>query len=116
MAIALAAAVLFSLPGLLGFGSPGAGASPSPSTPVRTAIPSVNSTPIPQPTLQIYLVKSGDTMSKIAGRFGIPLNDLIAANTQTVPAPNKLQLGQEIIIPAKAPPSVPGARDIPSAT
>jgi hypothetical protein len=102
VALALAAAVLFALPGLLGFGNPaGAGASASPSFPVTTAIPSVNPTPVPQPTQHIYLVQSGDTMSKIAGRFGIPLNELIAANTQTVPDPNRLKIGQEIIIPAK---------------
>jgi hypothetical protein len=112
VALALAAAVLFALPGLLGFGSPGAGASASPTIPVQTSIPSVNPTPVPQPTQQIYLVQSGDTMSKIAGRFGIPLNELIAANTQTVPDPNRLKIGQQIIIPAKdaaSPSEIPAA-------
>jgi hypothetical protein len=113
VALALAAAVLFALPGLLGFGNPaGAGASASPSFPVTTSIPSVNPTPVPQPTQHIYLVQSGDTMSKIAGRFGIPLNELIAANTQTVPDPNRLKIGQEIIIPAKdaaSPSEIPAA-------
>ncbi|MGH7733798.1 MAG: LysM peptidoglycan-binding domain-containing protein, partial [Gemmatimonadales bacterium] len=113
VALALAAAVLFALPSLLGFGGQQAGASASPSVPVQTAIPSVNPTAVPQPTAQIYLVQSGDTMSRIAGRFGIPLNDLIAANTQTVPNPNKLQIGQEIIIPAQA---VVPASVIPGAT
>ena len=113
VALALAAAVLFALPGLLGFGGPQAGASPTPTTPIRTAIPSVNPTAVPQPTPQIYIVKSGDTMSRIAGRFGIPLNDLIAANTETVPDPNKLQLGQQIIIPAKA---APAPSEIPAAS
>jgi hypothetical protein len=113
VALALAAAVLFALPGLLGFGNPaGAGASPSPSFPVTTSIPSINPTPVPQPTQHIYLVQSGDTMSRIAGRFGIPLNELIAANTQTVPDPNRLKIGQEIIIPAKdaaSPSEIPAA-------
>jgi nucleoid-associated protein YgaU len=114
VALALAAAVLFALPGLLGFGSPQAGASASPSTPVITPIPSVNPTPVPQPTPQLYTVQSGDTLSRIAGRFGIPLNDLIAANTQTLPDPNKLQVGQQIIIPPKGGGSTPTG--IPSAT
>jgi hypothetical protein len=113
VALALAAAVLFALPSLLGFGGPGSAASPSPSTPIRTATPSFNPTAVPQATPQIYIVKSGDTMSRIAGRFGIPLNELIAANTQTVPDPNKLQLGQQIIIPAKS--DLP-ASEIPGST
>lgn len=116
VALALAAAVLFALPGLLGFGGPQAGASATPTVPVRTATPSFNPTPVPQPTPQTYLVQSGDTMSKIAGRFGIPLADLIAANAETVPDPNKLQIGQEILIPAKAPTEVPAASEIPGAT
>ena len=114
VALALAAAVLFALPGLLGFGSPQSGASPTPTTPVITPIPSINPTPIPQPTPQLYTVQSGDTLSRIAGRFGIPLNDLIAANTQTLPDPNKLQVGQQIIIPPKS--GGAGSTGIPSAT
>jgi hypothetical protein len=113
VALALAAAVLFALPGLLGFGSPQAGASASPTIPVQTAVPSVNPTPVPVPTAQIYIVQAGDTMSKIAGRFGIPLQTLIDANTQTVPDPNKLQIGDQVIIPAK---TVTPASEIPGAT
>jgi hypothetical protein len=116
VALAIAAAVLFALPGLLGFGSPGSGVSASPTLPSRTATPSINPTPIPQPTPQIYLVQSGDTMSRIAGRFGIPLQDLINANTDMVPDPNKLQIGQQVIIPAKAPTELPAASGIPGAT
>lgn len=113
VAVALAAAVLFALPGLLGFGSPQAGASASPTIPIQTAVPSVNPTPVPVPTAQIYVVQSGDTMSRIAQRFGIPLADLIAANTQTVPDPNKLQIGDQVIIPAK---TVLPASEVPGAT
>lgn len=116
VALAIAAAVLFSLPGLLGFGGPQAGASSTPAVPIRTATPSVNPILVPQPTPQIYLVQPGDTMSKIAGRFGIPVQDLINANTETVPDPNKLQIGQEVIIPVKAPTEVPAASEIPGAT
>lgn len=117
VAVLLAAAVLFALPGLLGFGNPSAGSSPTPTTPVRTSIPSVDPTPIPQPTQQIYLVSPGDTMSRIAGKFGLTLEELIAANLETVPDPNKLQIGQEIIIPAQGPDGLPGASgEIPAAS
>src|SRR6185369_11202068 len=116
VALALAAAVLFALPGLLGFGNPSAGGSPTPSTPIRTAIPSVNPTPVPQPTPHIYIVQANDTLSRIAGRFGIPLQTLIDANKENLPDPNKLQIGDQLIIPAKSPTTVPGASEIPAAT
>ena len=116
VALALAAAVLFALPGLLGFGSPQAGASASPSTPIRTQLPSLAPTPVPQPTQVTYIVKSGDTMSRIAGRFGIPLEELIAANAENIPNPDSLQIGDVVIIPVPLPSELPAASEIPAAT
>jgi nucleoid-associated protein YgaU len=110
VALALSAAVLFALPGLLGFGNPGAGASASPTTPVRTATPSIGPTAVPQPTQLVYVVKEGDTLSGIAGRFGVTLADLIAANSDTLPDPDKLAIGDQLIIP------VPLASEIPAAS
>ncbi|HUQ43545.1 MAG TPA: LysM domain-containing protein [Candidatus Limnocylindria bacterium] len=117
VALALAAAVLFALPGLLGFGNPSTGGkSPSPSTPIRTPLVTAAPTPIPQPTQQLYVVAPGDTMSKIAGRFGIALADLIAANAENIPNPDTLQIGDQVIIPAQATPSeLPAASEIPAA-
>ena len=109
IALAIAVAVVFALPGLLGFGSPQAGSSPSPSTPIRTPLPSLAPTPVPQPTPQSYVVQSGDTMSKIAGRFGVTLAELIAANAQTVPNPNVLQVGQVLLIPITVPTELPAS-------
>ncbi|HSM71355.1 MAG TPA: peptidoglycan DD-metalloendopeptidase family protein [Anaerolineales bacterium] len=45
----------------------------------------------------VYIVQSGDTLSFIASRFNVPLNELIAAN----PAidPNLLSQGQQVVIP-----------------
>jgi hypothetical protein len=115
VALALAAAVLFALPGLFGFGGPQAGASPTPSTPVRTPLPSLAPTPIPQPTQTIYIVKANDTMSRIAGRFGIALEDLIAANAENIPNPDTLQIGDQVIIPVPVASSLPAASEIPAA-
>jgi hypothetical protein len=109
VALALAAAVLFALPGLLGFGKPSAGGSSQPSTPIRTQIITPAPTPVPKPTDQVYIVKSGDTLSRIAGRFGISLDELIAANAETLPDPNKLQIGDQLIIPAKTPSDLPAS-------
>ena len=115
VALALAAAVLFALPGLLGFGNPSAGNSAEPTTPLRTELVTPAPTPVPAPTDQIYVVKSGDTLSRIAGRFNISLEELIAANAETLPDPNKLQIGDQLIIPAANPDELPAASDIPAA-
>lgn len=117
VALALAAAVLFALPGLLGFGNPSTGGgTPTPELPVTTPIVTPAPTPIPEPTDQIYIVQGGDTMSKIAERFNIPLGDLIAANAETIPDPNKLQIGDQVLIPAQDPDELPAATEIPGAT
>lgn len=116
VALALAAAVLFALPGLLGFGNPSAGGSPTPSTPLVTPLVTPAPTPIPQPTDQIYIVQQGDTMSRIAGRFDIPLGDLIAANAENIPNPDSLQIGDQVIIPARTPGELPAATEIPGAS
>jgi hypothetical protein len=116
VALAIAAAVLFALPGLLGFGNPSAQGSPTPSTPLVTQLISQAPTPIPAPTDQIYLVQAGDTMSRIAGRFGLTLEELIAANAENIPNPDQLQIGDAVIIPAKDPNELPAASVIPGAT
>ena len=116
VALALAAAVLFALPGLLGFGNPSAGGSSSPTTPIRTPIVTAAPTPIPAPTDQLYTVQQGDTMSRIANKFDVELGDLIAANAETIPDPDKLQIGDQVIIPAKNPDELPAASEIPGAT
>ena len=45
-----------------------------------------------------YVVKSGDTLSGIAQKFGVSLAALEAANPQ-IPDPNKIFPGQVIFIP-----------------
>jgi hypothetical protein len=108
IALALAAAVLFALPGLLGFGNPSAVATPTPTARATTGA-SLPPTPVPQPTQRIYIVQSGDTMSRIANKFGIPLGDLIAANQETIPDPDSLQIGDQVIIPVPVPSEIPAA-------
>ena len=115
VALALAAAVLFALPGLLGFGNPSADESPAPSTALRTELVTPAPTSVPQPTDQVYVVQAGDTLSRIAGRFNITLEELIAANTETLPDPDKLQIGDQLIIPAADPDELPAASEIPAA-
>ena len=54
---------------------------------------------------QVYSVKSGDTLTKIASQFGVSLRALRAANSLTT---DRIKVGQKLTIPAKAPaPVVP---------
>jgi LysM repeat protein len=102
IALGIAAIALFFLPAILGLGSSNSGgASPSPS-----AVPSasVAATPTPAPTPVTYVIKKGDTLSKIAAANGLTLPELMAANP-TIKDPNKISEGQQIIIP---PPPGPG--------
>lgn len=46
----------------------------------------------------MYTVESGDTTTKIASKFGVSLEALLAANPE-VKDPNKIQTGQVLIIP-----------------
>jgi hypothetical protein len=108
-ALLLAAVVLFALPGLPGFGGPGGpAATATPSAPPGTVAPSLEPTPIPEPTATRYVVQQGDTMSKIATMFGIPLQELIDANAANIPDPNRLQIGDQVIIPLAPPTEIPG--------
>lgn len=96
-AVAVAAIVLFLFgPPLLGIGTtdePTASRSPSPS-PSRSIAP----TPTPAPTPVVYIIKSGDTLSKIAVANGLTIEQLLAANPE-IKDPNKIVVGNSIIIP-----------------
>ena len=48
-------------------------------------------TPFPSPTPSQYAIRSGDTLSQIAKRFGIPLATLIALNK--IEDPNRIEVG-----------------------
>lgn len=120
-AVVIAALALFFLPALLGVGNPQGtpGASPTAGSSggVASASPA-EPTAVPEPTPQVYLVEAGDTMSRIANRFGVPLQMLIDANKVTIPNPDKLTIGQEVIIPSAAPTLVPdaGGSPVPAAS
>lgn len=112
VALVLAAVVLFFLPALLGVGNPpGTGGNPSatPGTSVAGSGTLAPPTATPAPTQQVYVVQAGDTMSRIANRFGVTLQALIDANQGNIPNPDVLEIGQEVIIPTVAATSLPDA-------
>jgi LysM repeat protein len=103
-ALGIAALALFFLPSVLdlfgGGGSGGTGSggeSPAPSAALESVAPSPTVPPAPTP--QVYVVKSGDTMSKIAKKFDISIDELIAANEDNIKDPDKISIGDQIIIP-----------------
>jgi hypothetical protein len=108
IALAIAALALFFLPALLGIGGGGGGgggASASPTPTVSGAVSSVEPSPTtaPVPTQQVYVVKAGDTMSKIAKQFGVTSEELCNVNKGTIKNCDKIAIGDQLIIPAAAP-------------
>jgi LysM repeat protein len=106
-ALGVAALALFFLPALLGVGGGGGtGSSPSPSRSAAVATASPAPTPIPEPTAKTYTIKSGDTLLKIAKRFNVTVDELLAANKGTIKNKDKIQVGVTIVIPVPTPDEV----------
>ncbi|MFZ5911719.1 MAG: LysM peptidoglycan-binding domain-containing protein [Chloroflexota bacterium] len=55
-------------------------------------------TPLPSPTPSVYEVQSGDTLSGIAHKFGVSLDELMALNPDV--SPNSMSIGTELKVPA----------------
>lgn len=73
-----------------------------PGSPVYTPTPDPLRTLPPLRTqTENYVVQPGDTLGRIARRFGIDLNTLVAANQIT--NPNLLEVGQILVIPPPQP-------------
>ncbi len=99
LALVVAAVVLFSAPFVFHLGGDSGGGTlvtpaPSASGGLASTVPTV----APAATDRIYVVKSGDTLLKIAKKFGITVDQLIAANKQ-IKNPNKIGVGAELKIP-----------------
>ncbi len=106
--VVLAAVVLFFAgPMLLGLGgkSPETGAGANPSA---TAGPGGSPSPTlpPEPTSQMYVVAKGDTMSRIAKKFGLTIEQLMAANPQ-IKNPDRITIGDQVTIPVPVDSAVP---------
>ena len=69
------------------------------ATPTPEPLPTETPTPRPpkKPTAQVYIVQPGDTLSKIAERFGVTIDALIKTNM--IVNPDALQVNQELTIP-----------------
>lgn len=69
----------------------------------RLVVPSGRGVPVPPPSSagQTYYVQKGDTMRKIAAKFGTTVDTLIKLNPQ-IGNPNLIYVGQAITIPSDA--------------
>ncbi len=78
--------------------------------------PTPTITPVAAPTVAAttYKVQAGDTLSGIAARFGVNIDDLARANAIPDDKRDQLQVGQVLVIPPrKADKAVPTASPIP---
>jgi LysM repeat protein len=67
---------------------------------VATATP--RPTEPPAPTPQVYTVRQGDLLSKIAKKFDVTIEDLLKANPQ-IKNPDRITVGDKITIPVPQP-------------
>jgi LysM repeat protein len=90
--------------------SPGPGAVTTPSPPpALLPSPSPSPTPLPAPQQRIHVVEGGDTLNRIAQRYGVTIDAIMQANSFT-DRNRILRIGERLVIPDGAPGSpVPGA-------
>ena len=74
----------------------------------RTAY-AVRSVPTPTPAGQ-YVVKAGDTLGKIADNFETTVDEIMALNS--IADPNKIEVGQQLIIPSLLTPTAESAESL----
>lgn len=72
-------------------------ATPSPTAPPATALSGATITPLPTATPFTYCVVKDDTLLAIAFRFGVTVDEIMAANPGL--NPNLLSIGTELVIP-----------------
>jgi len=86
----------------------------TPLPPPPTATPGPSPTPLPTPTPRpdgsiVHVVQSGETLSSIALRYGISVDDLQQLNAGSIGPNNLIRVGQELVIsvPSETPTSTP---------
>ena len=104
LVVLLVGAGLFIAPSLLkGIGGGGEQSSPTPA-PSSSVVPSVAPSPtaVPTPEQVVHTVKSGETLSAIGAIYGVTVDEILAANP-SITDPNKIAVGDKIVIPQPLP-------------
>jgi peptidoglycan endopeptidase LytE len=78
---------------------PPSAVEPEPAPVVPAPPPKVTEWPPSSSSASEYVIKKGDSLSKIAARYGLNTRELAALNG--IDNPNKIRIGQKITIPAK---------------
>ena len=79
-------------------------------TPTPTITPTPTPTPPPTPTPKTHSVRAGDSLSVIAGFYGVSMSAILELNN--IPDPNNLPIGQVLILPPEA--EVPAEAELPA--
>jgi LysM repeat protein len=98
---------LFATPFILrGIGGGGGEASPTPAA-SASVVPTEEPSPTAEPTPEevVYKVKKGDALGKIAAKYGVTVDQILAANPNIKNA-NQIAVGDKIIIPQPLPSEV----------
>lgn len=95
---------------LMGCGeTPTAEPDPTATPGVRILMPTPGTPPpsvvrVPTQAVVTYIVESGDTLSGIAARYGVTVEEIVAEND--LENPDVLQVGQVLMIPVTLEPTV----------
>lgn len=73
--------------------------SSAPTSPPPSIGPTIEPTPVASPVT--YKIKAGDTLARVANRFHVTIEQILAANPQ-ITNPDHIQVGQVINIPVAA--------------
>lgn len=82
---------------------PAQGRQPAQQPPTKTASASP-AKPAQPATPGVYVVQSGDTLSKLATRFHTTTETLYAMNRHQMTSPNNLRIGMKLVVPVSSAP------------
>jgi len=92
----------------------GGSAAPAPSAPVASAPVKSPAAPAPVASAGSYVIQSGDTISRIASKFGVSTQAILSANSLSISS--VIYAGRTLVIPgASAPAAAPAAPSTPAA-
>jgi hypothetical protein len=83
--------------------------APTQNVPGTQTAYAVRSVPTPTPA-GLYVVKAGDTLGKIADNFETTVDEIMALNS--IADPNKIEVGQQLLIPSLLTPTVESSESL----